>query len=141
MLKECIRLLQLFNNKTSWERIALLALHVFIPLVLQKPSAKSKNKDHIRYLSKRLDWWKEGKIDDLMKEGKQIQKSINNSKKKDASDLKGFTRLMLEGKIKQALKLIDNGSGVVGVHKLTDDIRQKLWEKHPVEQKTIRTIY
>ena len=36
---------------------------------------------------------------------------------------------MLEGKVSQALKLVDAGSEVSGVHQLTDQIREKLREK------------
>ena len=61
LLKEVIRLIRLFNNKTSWEDISILAIYIFLPIMLQSPSAKSKNKDHVRYLKKKagfMDQWK-----------------------------------------------------------------------------------
>ena len=66
-----------------------------------------------------------------MEEGNEIQHRLRESVRKETSDLKGFTRLMMEGKIKQALKVIDHASGVVGVHEVTDDVRTELERKHP----------
>ena len=53
-IAELSRLLDLFNNKTAWEPLAIHMFHIFIPMMLQKPSAKSKAKDHVKYLLKRL---------------------------------------------------------------------------------------
>ena len=44
---------------------------------------------------------------------------------------RGFTRLMAEGKVRQALKLIDADNDIAGVHSLTQQVRNKLHEKHP----------
>ena len=54
-----------------------------------------------------------------------------------SSDIKGFTRLMLEGKVKQALKLVDKNNGICGVHDLNGDVKRKLEEKHPVAQEKV----
>ena len=40
---------------------------------------------------------------------------------------------MLEGKVKQALKLVDSSNDITGVHTMTADVKQKLKEKHPEE--------
>ena len=61
-IKELTNLIYLFVNDTKWKRIALLLVHIFIPLLLQKPSSKSKAKDHATYLEKRLKLWKEEKL-------------------------------------------------------------------------------
>ena len=53
-IRELTRLLYLFVDKTSWQRIALSLVHVFIPLMLQKPGPKSKARDHVKYLTSRL---------------------------------------------------------------------------------------
>ena len=44
-------------------------------LLLQKPSATSKSKEHSQCLSRRLASWKEGRIEDLIK-GRTIQKHL-----------------------------------------------------------------
>ena len=62
---EATRLLKLFNARSEMEPVAVNLLVIFFPLMLQKPSRRSKTKDHKRYLSKRLQWWKDGKIAEI----------------------------------------------------------------------------
>ena len=78
-LNEASRLVRLFNNRTELEPVAVNLLIIFFPLMLQKPARKSKNADHKRYLSKRLLWWKDGKLGDLLEEGETIQKHMKSS--------------------------------------------------------------
>ena len=52
LIKKLTRLFQLYNNKTVWEPIALHLITIFLPIMLQKPSARSKKCDHTRYLKK-----------------------------------------------------------------------------------------
>ena len=100
--------------------------------MLQKPGPKSKARDHVKYLTSRLALWKNGEIDQLLLEGNEIQKRIlKNKRKKEESNSKAFTRLMLEGKVKQACKLINSDDCISGVHSITDDIKQALALKHP----------
>ena len=66
-----------------------------------------------------------------MSECQEIQRRLNSSKKKTEASSRGFTRLMLEGRVRQALKLVNADSDVSGVHSLNDDIRRTLQEKHP----------
>ena len=54
-VKELTRMIKLYTTDSKWSRLAMTMLHVFVPLMLQKPSAKSKAKDHARYLEKRLN--------------------------------------------------------------------------------------
>ena len=132
LVSEVTKIIQLFTSKTKWEPVALHMLNIFLPLMLQKPSSKSKNRDHIRYLRKRIDLWKQGKLLELVSECKEIQKRLINGKHmKDKSNIKGFTNLMLQGKVKQAVKLINADSDVTGIHELTHGVRQALEEKHP----------
>ena len=55
-IAELNRILQMFNYKTKFEPIALHLVQIFIPLMLQKPSAKSKNRDHVKYLQKAFEY-------------------------------------------------------------------------------------
>ena len=131
VIKEMTRLLKLFNNKTPLESIAIYKLVVFLPLMLQKPHKESKNREHNQYLQKRMQWWKEGKLPQLVSECSEIQRRLKSSKQKEEAAIKGFTRLMLIGKVRQALKLVDSDSKVTGVHVMNDEIRANLQEKHP----------
>ena len=115
-IKELTRLLNLFVNKTKWFRLSFALVHVFMPIMLQKPSKKSKAKDHARYLLSRLQKWKDGNLHGLMAECREIQKWLLCSKRKQQkSDRKAFCRLMLVGKIKQAMGFINNNSDVTGM--------------------------
>ena len=131
-IAELTRLLRLFNTRSDWECVSLNNAIIFVPLMLQKPSAKSKPSDNARYLSKRLTLWKEGKLDDIMSEAAEIQNRMPASKPRAEEDkLRGFTRLMMTGKVKQALKLVDTENVIAGVHAINDDIRAILQSKHP----------
>ena len=132
-IAEVDRLIQHFNTGSRLETVALNLVVVFFPLMLQKPSKRSKSSDHKRYLSKRLLWWKEGKMMELLAEAEEIQKRLKVGKKGDSeSTMRGFTRLMAEGKVKQALKLVDTGNEITGVHRLSPGVRHELRLKHPV---------
>ena len=48
-------------------------------LLLQKPSATSKSKEHSQRMTRRLAQWKEGRIEDLIK-GRTIQKHLAHHK-------------------------------------------------------------
>ena len=50
-------------------------------LLLQKPSAKSKAKEHSLHLLRRLEMWKKGHLSLLINETKAIQKRLVSSKK------------------------------------------------------------
>ena len=57
---ELTRLLNLFVNKTSWQRLALPMVFIFIPIMLQKPSAKSKPREHAKishFSTRALEKW------------------------------------------------------------------------------------
>lgn len=50
-----------WNSNSDQQHISLKAAFVLLAVALQKPSPKSKTKDHQDFLSKRLALWKEGK--------------------------------------------------------------------------------
>ena len=77
-IQELTRLLQAFANGSQMESIALKASFVMQILLLEKPSKKSKNKDHISHLKRRLELWKQGDIPLLTQEGKCIQRYLHN---------------------------------------------------------------
>ena len=82
VLKEAIHLIGLFNTKSVWEPIAIPLRIIFFPLLLQKPSARSKSADHTRFLKKRLVQWKEGRLTEIVSEVEEIQKRLVSSKTK-----------------------------------------------------------
>ena len=76
-----------------------------------------------------MDMWKEGRLQDLLNEGKAIQNRMVNKKKKSDSNEQRFIRLMEQGKISAALRCI--GSLQCGVHDISPEVLKVLHEKHP----------
>ena len=68
-IKDLTSLLLAFANASALEGIALKASFVMQVLLLQKTSQKSKTRDHVTHLKRRLAIWK-GDIFALVKEGK-----------------------------------------------------------------------
>ena len=69
-----------WNNGTDLQHISLKAVFVFLAVALQKPGRKSKAKDHQVILSKRLEKWKRGEIEGLVREGRMIQTASESLK-------------------------------------------------------------
>ena len=129
-IKEVSRLIRLFTTPTKWTRIAMAKVHVFIPLMLQKPSSNSKAKEHSKYLEKRLKQWSTGDLKSIMAENREIQKKLKRSQeKKTESKEKNFCKLMFLGKVSQAMKFINNEDNTRGVHSLSKEIKDLLEKK------------
>ena len=118
--------------------IAPKATIVLLAVGLQKPSQKLKAKDHQECLAKRLVLWKEGEIDKLLREGRMIQKRLDNSRRVVLQQ--PFLRTLLcQGKSTRACVISATtmgGGGVGGVLPLSDDVMAQLREKHRTPQET-----
>jgi hypothetical protein len=126
-IKEVSRLLDLFSLKTAWEPVALGLSMIFVPLMLQRPSSRSKAKENAKYLASRLLRWSNGQIDELLEECRTIQARLQKSMKNQAeSNKKAFCRLMLQGNISKALKYIDSNSSITGVHSVDKSVLDTL---------------
>ena len=90
------------------QNITLRAAIVLLAVALQKPSMKSKAKDHQEYLAKRIALWKEGEIDSLLGEGRAIQERPAKTKRQiEAPNIaKIFAKLVMEGQINSALDIL-----------------------------------
>ena len=133
MALELARLLDLFNNDTAWRNVALSMVNIFIPLMLQRPTRKSKPKTNSKYLEKRLELWLKGDLDAIMKEAREIQKRIqfkNGDPKKQR--VKNFCHRMQEGKVAKAMRFLHNEvDDTEGVLPLTPEVLASLRAKHP----------
>ena len=120
-----------FNGVSKLNGVALKVFMILPALLLQKPSPKSKAKDHSECLSRRLKQWKDGDLDVLEREVRRIQSSLKNSKRPTSDNVsKSFSKLMMEGKVSAALKLLTKESSN-GVLPLNDDVMAQLVQKHP----------
>eukprot|EP00794_Sanderia_malayensis_P021052 gene21052-23107_t len=137
-LNELCRLITLFTEKTIWEPLAFSLVHIFVPLMLQKPSARSKPKENCKYIQSRLEKWEQGNLDDILSECKEIQLRIKKlNKTSESNKRKLFCRLMLERKIGQASKLIDNANRT-GLLPVNEDTIRQLQAKHPPAMKRFK---
>ena len=115
-------------------------------LLLQKPHAKSKTRDHITCFKRRLEIWEKGDLAELLKGGKSIQNHlwVSSTRHDSLSDdriARTFSKLMMEGRIRAALRLLTK-DGRTGLLKLDQVIgaaegstgktaKVILEEKHP----------
>ena len=96
--------------------MALKAAMILPALLLQKPHARSRTKEHTKHLERRLNLWKDGDLVSLLDEGQAIQSRLAreyNGQSSPSDQLtRKFTKLMMEGKVRAALRLIaDNNTG------------------------------
>ena len=130
VVEELCNLMTLYNTKPEWEALAMKAIIVILPLILQKPSKNSKAKDHKQHLERRMQMWRGGLIKSLIREGKEIQKRIKSSKRTSNQNLtRSFTNLILQGKVSAACKLINRDEG--GPLDVNDQVMEILKQKHP----------
>ena len=97
---EIAHLLCAYGEARALEAIALKTAMILPALLLQKPSASSKAKDHTQCLDRRLKLWREGNINSLVQEGRAIQSRFSrNMQKVEAQTALTFAKLMMKGKV------------------------------------------
>ncbi len=134
-INELARLFEAFNEQSSIEIYAIKAVMCLAALLLQKPFKKSKARDHIRCLKRRWDLWKEGAIDELVVEGEAIQRYLRADKRKVFNSSSVFSRSMLQGNVKQALRNLceENQQGALDLDTICQDgksVSEVLVDKH-----------
>ena len=98
--------------------------------MLQKPSKTSKSREHCKKLEDRLATCKDGRIDELIQECRIIQWRLSSNERHNKEDkAKTFAKLVFQGKINAAMKLLTDIDA--GVHKVDDTILNELQQKHP----------
>ena len=109
-VRELSRLFRAYADDSPMECTALKAAFLLPMLVLQKPFQRSKNRDHVQALERRLDLWHDGRFQSLLDEGEAIQKRFRaTSKSYSQRYLKG-----VQGKVKAALRLLNNAGSKAG---------------------------
>ena len=121
-----------FNSNSDLNSVALKAFMVLPTLILQKPSAISKSKEHSVAIDRRLNLWKQGDFDLLLREVRFIQGMFGNPRKaRTVEDIsKVFGKLVFQGNLSAAIKLLDSESST-GLLNLTPQVLEGLKEKHP----------
>lgn len=136
-VKEIGRLFEGFANASAIEGIALKAVIVFQLIMLQKSHSRSDNDSNKRCLTRRLQLWSQGKIYEILNEGRTIQKYLSTKKnvRRCNDDPSIFSNLVHKGKIKQAARLVSK-TEQTGILDLNASLHGKtvleiLKEKHP----------
>ena len=132
-ITELDRLLSELTFRTNWKSLSLKLIHVFMPTMLQRPTSKSKPRQNSKFLHERLIWWANGDLDSLMKHCRQIQKQLEKKNNEQViNNQKAFCRLMLQGRVRKALKHINDSERLAGgVHNLSKEVIEQLKLKHP----------
>ena len=138
---EITRLINAWVNDTPMKNISLKAVHVMPALLLQKPEKKSKMKDHIKALERRLKLWDEGNLLELLFEGSSIQERLKstNMRADIAQISKKFGILMGKGEVNAALKLLTNNMNN-GILPLNDETLLLLEQKHPIANESCEDV-
>ena len=131
-INEMTRLINEWNHDTPLGDISLKALMIMPALLLQKPSATSKSRDHTEALKRRMGKWKDGDIQYLLAETHAIQRRLPKSRKNNNEEVvpKRFRDLMAQGKVNQALRLL-SASNKSGILELTEETMDLIKKKHP----------
>ncbi len=140
---ELAKLFNAYGEGSALESVALTAAMILPVLLLQKPYPQSKAKDHVFCLKRRMKSWQSGDIDGLVREGRVIQQHLETASstiRHDSGTLRGFTRLMLLGNVRGALRVLSNSTSggvlplsatLVDSDGLTKSVRDILEDKHP----------
>ena len=110
---------------------------VMCTLLLQKPHEKSKSRDHVGCLERRMKSWLVGNIEELIAEGRTIQGRLRSRKARSSeSTTRAFTNLMVQGRVAAAMRVINDtsSSGVLDLDSRTLEgktVREVLKDKHP----------
>ena len=97
-ISELAKLYEGFGSASAMECIALKSAMVLPALLLQKPHARSKSREHVKCLERRLLLWCEGDVDALLIEGQTIQQHLQHSYCTPTTDSSRiFARLVFQG--------------------------------------------
>lgn len=144
-VREISRLLDCFTQRSALESIALCAVMCMPHLLLQKPHEKTKSKENVQNLERRLSAWERGDIRGLLLEGRAIQSNLGSRSPRTNDDetlSRSFGNLVNQGRIRAALRLLDDSNVCGGILPLDMEVpgsggklvRELLKEKHPTSK-------
>ena len=96
-VRELSRMFNAYAEGSALECVATKATMTMPALLLQKPSSRSKAREHAIHLERCLKLCSEGKLDDLMHEGRTIQRQLTQNNNYNDRTARLFAKLMMEG--------------------------------------------
>ena len=136
-ISEATRLINGWTNSSPLEPFAITALHLMGALLLQKPGKRSKPFEECEALKRRLQLWRDGDFDSLVRECKAIQSKIPTSSNHQNSR-KSFSRLMLQGRVAAALRVLNTSPSAP--LQPSPEVIEGLRAKHPPAQPLNRDL-
>ena len=128
-VKEISILINAIPERNVFEPIAMLAVMTMPSLLLQKPHKTSKAKEHVACLTRGLYLWKAGDLQSLLEEGRDTAahpvEHTYTSHHTTEKFSRIFTKMVLEGKLKAAIRLLSNFQEEAGVLNLTPSPSQE----------------
>ena len=129
-IEETTRLFNEFLHDSPQKTVAMKAVMIMPSLLLQKPSRRSKARDHDIALGRRMDLWREGKFLELFEEAESIQGCLRSMPRaKTISEIsKLFVLNMQKGNVnaaKNGILPLDN--------KTLSDLRMKHPDAKPAD--------
>ena len=76
-VQEVTHMFRAYAESSALEGIAMKAAMILPALLLQKPHSRSRTKEHVKHLERRIGLWKDGNLDSLLDEGKTIQSRLS----------------------------------------------------------------
>ena len=134
MIKEMTKLINNYIYNTPLAPHALKILFIMPHLMCQRPHPKSKQRENVVAIKKRMDKWKNNDLNDILSEARVLQERLNkHGHKRESSEDRArvFGNKMRQGNVASATRsLTEESSG--GVLPLTRDTIKQLKEKHPL---------
>ena len=138
LIQEQTFLIENWTKSTGLELIDLMLNMIFLPLMLQKSGKNVKAQAIKDTVQQRIDSWNNGNLQDLVKESQYLQSHLQNQSHQPRHSAQVFARLMMQGKVKAALRIVSGSQGRVA--KPSDAVLRKLTEKHPPAAPTDHTV-
>jgi len=132
-VRETARLFYSFNSGNPLERIVMKAIAIMSHLLLQKPHFRTKQKENVEHLQRRLKLWRRGEILTLLCEGRLLQSRLHSRHQKDRKEkdkVRSFTDNMQNGNVKGAINILMTQEKA-SVLPLTTEVLAQLKNKHP----------
>ncbi|CEM26622.1 unnamed protein product [Vitrella brassicaformis CCMP3155] len=117
---------------------------VFIRTLIQRDPDVKKKRDVKRMLWRRLEMWQEGQVEELVCEAERLDQQFPTTQPRldDASVYRIFNKLMLEGKVRAAVRFVNERGGGGVLHPSAQaekrppgvTVLDVLREKHPPQQ-------
>ena len=142
-IAELAQLFRDFAIGSALEHLSIKVAMIMPTLLLQKLNATSKTKDHVSCLQRRFVLWEKVDLNELLTEGRSIQRHLPTMSCSGMSTPQNKARLankfstwMLNSKVRSALRLLSqsNNSSFLSLHHMLENgklVKTVLQEKHP----------